>query len=282
MSLPLPKPGEPVVVTGASAGIGAELARRLGDRGHPVVLVARRGERLEELAASIRSDSGVEVEVQERDLADLEQLRSFADALRERPLAALCNNAGVGSFGRFWELPYEDERRIVLLNVNALHELCGAVLPGMMSRGYGAVLNVGSIAGFQPQPANATYAATKAFVNSFSEALHAELSGTGVSCTVVCPGPVSTEFADRAGVGEFDSRGGSILWDSPEHVAETAVDGMAEGKRLVFPRIGNQVTATAGRLTPHAVVLPVVQRLMHRVGIADSGERSGPAEGHRL
>lgn len=191
MSLPLPSPDQSVMITGASAGIGAELARRLGRRGHPLVLVARRADRLHALAEELRTSCRVDVDVHACDLSDPGQRRELVEAVRQsdRELVGLCNNAGVGSFGRLWELPWDGEAQIVRLNVEALHELVGAFAGPMVERGYGAILNVGSLAGFQPQPSNATYAASKAFVNSFSEALHAELRGTGVSATVVCPGP---------------------------------------------------------------------------------------------
>lgn len=183
---------------------------------------------------------------------------------RKRAVVGLCNNAGFGSFGRFWELPAEREAEEVRLNVQALHELCGAFLPGMVEHGTGAILNTGSVAGYQPTPLNATYAATKAFVNSFSEALHAELAGTGVSCTVLAPGPVKTEFAEQAGVGEFNGVGPGFLWGTPEQVAGAGIDGMVRGRRTVVPRAGDKLTAVVGRFTPRTILLPIVQRVAGR------------------
>jgi len=266
MSLPLPSSNATVLITGASAGIGAELARALAARGHHLTLVARREERLRELSAELERDYGVESATDTCDLGDSDARSELIAKLRRRKrrVAGVCNNAGFGSFGRFWELELEREVEEVRLNVEALHELTGAFLPDMVARRSGAILNVGSLAGFQPQPSNATYAASKAFVNSFSEALHAELAGTGVSCTVLCPGPVKTEFADSAGVAHLDGRGSSLLWATPEQVAQSAVEGMAKGKRTVMPRAADQVAGALGRLAPRSVLLPVAQRLTSR------------------
>src|SRR6185312_15436919 len=179
MSLPAPAPGQVVLVTGASSGIGSELARQLAALGHELVLVARRAERLEQLATALSAEHGVQAS--------------------EKFVAGLCNNAGFGSYGRVAETDPAHEAAMVQLNVAAVHELTLAFLRPMVERRAGAILNVASLAAFQPVPGMATYAATKAFVQSFSEALHAELAGTGVSCTVLAPGPVPTEFGAVAG-----------------------------------------------------------------------------------
>lgn len=267
MALPAPDPSATCVVTGASAGIGAELARQLAARGHALTLVARRRERLESLAGELRGRHGVGVEVQDCDLADAAARRRLIDALRagERHVDVLCNNAGYGAFGRFHELPPERETAMVEVNVVALHELTAAFLPEMVRRGHGAVLNVGSMAGFQPQPLNATYAATKAFVNSFSEAVAAELSGTGVSITVLCPGPVETEFGEVAGVDHLESRLPGFLSQSAAEVAEAGIEGMAAGKRLVFPGRGQGTVAQMGRMAPRGLLLPAWTKLSDRV-----------------
>lgn len=266
MALPSPAPDTTVLITGASAGIGSELARQLGARGHDLTLVARREDRLRELAEEIGARRDVHVEVDPCDLGDAEARAALIGRVkrRKRVVVALCNNAGFGSFGRFWELPAEREAEEVRLNVQALHELTGAFLPDMVRRGAGAILNTGSVAGYQPTPLNATYAATKAFVNSFSEALHAELVRTGVSCTVLAPGPVKTEFAEQAGVGQFNGVGPGFLWGTPEQVAAAGIDGMVRGRRTVVPRPGDKLTAVMGRFTPRTVLLPIVQRVADR------------------
>ena len=153
---------------------------------------------------------------------------------------------------------------MVAVNVVALHDLCLELLPTMVQRGSGAILNVGSIAGSQPLPGNATYAASKAFVNSLSEAMHAELRGTGVSCTVLMPGPVRTEFMDAADAPEIESRAPGFTWESAQLVARKAVDGMARGKRVVVPGAYAKTATTLGRHTPRAVVLPLMRAAYRR------------------
>lgn len=180
MSLPKPNNQTTVVITGASSGIGVELARGLAGRGFPLMLVARRRERLDELADQLRQEHCVGVEVLPLDLADTQARAQLADRLRSDAIAGLCNSAGFGTSGRFWELPFARESEEVVLNALALMELTHAALPGMVKRGAGAVLNIASIAGFQPIPYMAVYSATKAFVLTFSEAVQEELHGTGV------------------------------------------------------------------------------------------------------
>ncbi len=266
MSLPAPSPDRTALVTGASAGIGTELARQLASRGHHVTLVARRQEALEELAAELKHASGLDAAVHAADLGDAPARQTVIAAVRAsgREVAILCNNAGGGSFGHLWELDPEGEAGQVRLNVEALHALTLAFLPEMVRRGEGAILNTGSIAGLQPQPSNATYAATKAFVNSFSEALHGELSGTGVTCTLLAPGPVETEFAESAGVGLWNGRGAGFLWGTAEEVARAGLEGLASGRRVVHPRLGDRVVGTVGRFAPRWALLPLVQRAVQR------------------
>lgn len=263
MSLPSPVPDDTVLITGASAGIGTELARQLAARGHNVTLVARRQERLAELAQELRLSNGIAADVHACDLGDDAARSGLIETLRsgDRQVAAVCNNAGYGSFGKFYELDLAKEDAMVRLNVLALHELTGAFLPEMVRRGSGAILNVASVAAFQPIPLNATYAATKAFVHSFSEAVHAELTGTGVSCTSLCPGPVATEFGEVAGVGDIESQMPSFMAQSAADVARSAIDAMLKGKRSVFPGMGPRAAAFGGRFVPRSALLPVVTRL---------------------
>jgi hypothetical protein len=187
-------------------------------------------------------------------------------------VAGVCNNAGFGTFGRLHELDRARETEEVRVNVVALHELTCAFLPGMVERGTGAVLNVASVAAYQPLPMNATYSATKAFVLSFSEAVHAELSGTGVSCTALCPGPVSTEFVDVAGVEADASDLPGFVWASAQDVARAGVQGMVRGRRTVVPGVGPRLLATGGRFAPRSVLLPVANRV---VGSRFAGPENG-------
>src|SRR6202012_1148757 len=181
MSLPKPDLQSTVVITGASSGIGSELARGLARRGFPLLLVARRRERLDELANEVGQEFSVAVEVLPLDLSQAKGRNRLADRLCNEPIGGLCNSAGFGTSGVFHTLPLDRESEEVTLNALALMELTHAALPGMIERGAGAVLNIASIAGFQPMPYMAVYSATKAFVQTFSEAVHEELQGTGVS-----------------------------------------------------------------------------------------------------
>ena len=184
------------LVTGASSGIGVALVGELAQRGHQLTLVARRADRLRELAEKIGAEHGVGVEWIAADLADASQRDRLAPELAERQLVVdvLVNNAGIGTNGLFHELPIEGELQMIRLNVEAMLALCGAFVPGMVQRGRGSVLNVASVSGFMPVPKQATYAASKAFVLTFTESLTLDLDGTGVTATALCPGPVKTEF----------------------------------------------------------------------------------------
>jgi hypothetical protein len=262
MSLPPPASGQVVLVTGASSGIGAELARQLAALGHDLVLVARRAERLEQLATALAADHGVEALAVPIDLSDATQRHVLVESVRgsEKLVAGLCNNAGFGSYGRVVEADPAAEAAMVQVNVAAVHELTLAFVRPMVERRAGAILNVASLAAFQPVPSMATYAATKAFVQSFSEALHAELAGTGVSCTVLAPGPVPTEFGAVAGTGGVDSLVPGFVSEPPEEVAAAAVRGMLRGRRSVVPGAATKALATGGRHVPRSLLLPVARR----------------------
>lgn len=253
MSLPEPGDQATVVITGASSGIGTELARGLAGRGYPLVLVARRRDRLDELAGELDSQHGVGVEVMPLDLADPGSRTQLADRLVRQPIAGLCNSAGFGTSGVFHTLPAERESEEVVLNALALMELTRAALPGMVERGAGAVLNIASIAGFQPMPYMAVYSGTKAFVQTFSEAVHEELHGTGVSVTVLCPGPVPTEWGEIANAERFSI---PIAQVSPHDVAEAAIGGMLAGRRSVVPGIVPKAVSISGRFAPRSLLLP--------------------------
>lgn len=256
MSLPEPSADTNVVITGASSGIGTEIARGLARRGYPLMLVARREERLVELADELRQDHGIRIDVLPMDLADDEARGQLIERIGRDPVAGLCNSAGFGTSGPFYTLPLEREREEVVLNALALMELTHAALPGMVERGAGAVLNIASVAGFQPLPGMAVYSGTKAFVQTFSEAVHEELHGTGVSCTVLCPGPVPTEWADIANAQQWSV---GIAQVSPGDVAEAAIDGMLEGKRSVVPGLVPKIVGIGGRFAPRSVLLPALR-----------------------
>jgi uncharacterized protein len=264
--LPPPDPGSTALITGASSGIGVELARELASRGHGVALVARREDRLRGLAEELAAAHGIRAESFAADLADA----GARAELRERIGAAgltveiLVNNAGFGGHTTFVEAEAGRDVEMVRLNVEAVTDLQAAYLPVMAERGRGAVINVASTAAFQPLPGTATYAATKAFVLSQSEALHAELAGSGVTVTAVCPGPVPTEFGAVAGVGDLSERAPELVWTEPERVAREAVEGAERGRRVVVPGVINQAGTYAGRFTPRALLLPAVRRFWAR------------------
>lgn len=262
MSLPAPAANTTVLVTGASSGIGAEIARNLAQRGYATTLVARRRERLDALAAELRERHSTSVEVLTADLGTPEGRTEVEGALRNsgHAVVGIVNNAGLGSGGKLWELDAERELGQVALNVTALHELTLAVLPAMVHRGQGSILNVGSIAGVQPIPGQATYSATKAFVNTFSEALGGELRGTGVSCTLLTPGPVKTEFAEVASIEDELESVPSFMWVTAAEVARQGVEGMLSGKRVVVPGLGVKAVSTGGRFAPRRILLPVMKR----------------------
>lgn len=262
MSLPAAATSSTVLITGASSGIGTELARELAGRGFNVTLVARREDRLRALGDDFRRAHGIRADVHATDLADADARAELIHALRSGQLevAGVCNNAGYGSIGRLHELPLEREVEMVRLNVEALHELTGAFLPAMVERGSGAVLNVASTAAFQPIPGFATYAATKAFVASFSEGVHSELAGTGVSVTSLCPGPTRTEFGENAGGGSFEN-GPDFVFSEARDVARQGVEAMIAGRRSVIPGITNKASMLGGRFVPRSLFLPAASRL---------------------
>lgn len=255
MSLPKPEASAEVLVTGASSGIGTELAQGLARRGHNLVLVARRKQRLEELATRLRAEHGVRVAVHARDLGAVAERDALVADLRAsgRTISGVANCAGFGTSGPFKDLPLPRERQQVELNVVALMDLTHAFLADMVDAGRGAVLNVASIAAFQPLPSMAVYSASKAFVQTFSEAVHEELRGTGVSCTVLCPGPVETEWSEIASAEAVMIGPAKV---PAEDVAEAAIVGMEEGKRSVVPGIVPKAMSIAGHFAPRTLLLP--------------------------
>ena len=263
MALPPPTREHAVLITGASAGIGAELARQLADRGHNVVLVARREQRLRELAEQLRLLNGIHADVEPCDLTDADARRDLIDRLLagEREVVGVCNNAGFGTVATLLASDLEREQQVVRLNVEAVHHLTGGFLPRMVERGEGAILNVASTAAFQPLPGFATYAASKAFVQSFSEAVHAELGGTGVSVTSLCPGFTHTEFGANAGAREEEHAMPEFLFQEAPEVARAGIEAMIAGRRTVIPGLKNRASMLGGRLAPRSLLLPVVRRV---------------------
>ena len=237
------------LITGASAGLGVEFARQLSKRGHRLVLAARRKDRLEELAKELGNARAVAIDLSKANAAA--KLLADVEAAGEQ-VDLLVNNAGFGLIGRFAELDAKRERQMVDLNIGVLMDLCRAVAPDMIKRKSGGILNVASTAAFQPGPNMAVYFATKAFVLSFTEALHEELKPHGVKVSCLCPGPTRTEFGEVAGFG------GNGLFDrtameAPE-VVEAGIDALEKNRAVVVPGLVNKIGAASTRFAPRSVV----------------------------
>jgi short-subunit dehydrogenase len=258
MSLPPPEPNSTCLITGASAGIGTEFARQLSARGYNVTLVARREDRLRELAAELGSGADVHA----CDVTDPLAREALVEAIEQsgKTIDVLINNAGFSTSGKFWTTERDRELGMIRTNIEAVVDLCHLVLPGMVDRGRGGVLNVASTASFQPLPMQAGYAATKAFVLSLTESLHAELRGTGVTATALCPGPVKTEFAEVANLGEAEKLP-AVFWASAEDTARAGIEGLERGKRVVIPGALNRAGAVGGQHAPRSVILRLASRL---------------------
>jgi short-subunit dehydrogenase len=271
VSLPAPCDTSAALVTGASAGIGAEIARELARRGHAVVLVARRKQRLLDLANELNSQFGVRAEAISCDLGRPAARGRLPGQIGELGLAVdiLVNNAGFATGGPFHASDPERELEQVRVLVEAVVGLTSAFLPGMVERGQGAILNVASTAGMQPLPHAAGYSAAKAYVLTFSEAIHQEVSGHGVTVTALCPGPVETEFwkgADWqvAGGRSFEKAFPKPALVSVKGVAKAGVEGLDAGRRVVIPGLSMRAAMLATQYIPHAVKLPVIERVMRR------------------
>jgi hypothetical protein len=246
------------LITGASAGIGREFARQLAGRARSMILVARRDEKLIKLGDQLRREHPkLVVHVHKVDLADLDQLRAFLESLDRDKLEVdlLINNAGLGDSGPFAESDPDRNKEMTLLNVATLTLVTRHLLPRMIAKHRGAILNVSSSAGFLPIPLSAVYAATKAYVTSFSEALRAELYGTGVSVCALCPGPVVTEFqqvAKREGVQP--NIGPQFLVVTVEQVVRDALAALEADRALVIPGFAMKLLMLLARLMPMPVL----------------------------
>jgi short-subunit dehydrogenase len=243
---------ETVLVTGASAGIGRELARLAGKDGHDLVLVARRRDRLEGLAAELTSAHGVEVTVIAVDLSDEAAPANIVERLRaeNKRIDCLINNAGFGSCGPFANAVLDREVEMIHLNIRTLVQLTHSFLPEMLARKSGRILNIASVAAFVPGPYMATYYASKAFVLSFTEALSSELAGTGVTITASCPGPTETEFGAVAGNEKTKLFQNSVA--DAAQVARHAYRAMKAGKVVAIPGLMNKLIAQSTRIAPRA------------------------------
>ncbi len=260
MPLPSPSPESTAVITGASSGIGADIARELASRGYGVTLVARREDRLRELAAELTKS--VRVEVIAADVADADARARLFDEIADRGLTVdiLVNNAGIGTIGAVEKSTVADEIRQVRVNVEAVIDLSTRAVQQMVPRGRGAILNVGSTAGFHPFPGQSGYAGTKAFVKTYTEGLRGELAGTGVTVATLHPGPVRTEFLEAAGMDEtaFAASFPKFLWMPSREVARIGVDALEHDRGEVIAGVQNILSTRLFQAIPRPLLLKVL------------------------
>lgn len=249
-------------MTGASSGIGVDIARELASRGYGVTLVARREQKLRELAAEL--SGAVRVEVIACDIADPDARAALFDEVAGRGLTVdiLVNNAGIGTIGAVAKSTVAAEIAQVRVNVEAVIDLTTRAVQQMVPRGRGAILNVGSTAGLYPFPGQTGYAGTKAFVINYTDGLRTELAGTGITVTTLIPGPVRTEFLQSAGMDEktFAAAFPKFLWRSSRDVARVGVEALDGDRGSVIPGLPNRVIAGVAKRMPNRFLLPLLAK----------------------
>lgn len=254
MPLPPPSPDATCLLTGASAGLGSELARGLARRGRNVTLVARRAGRLEDLAAELSATHGVRADVAPCDLGDPARRAAVVDGIGERGLRVdvLVNAAGITTLGQASDATLERDLALARVNVEAVVDLTVRIAGAMARRGAGGILNLASTAAFAPVPNQAAYAASKAFVLSYTDAIGAELASSGVHVTALCPGPTPTEIFDAAGGTNPVDRLPGVFWHPVAEVAEAGLDALESGRARAFAGAANRLSALAGQHTPRS------------------------------
>ncbi|AWT26709.1 MULTISPECIES: mycolate reductase [Corynebacterium] len=265
-SLPAPGPDRVAVVTGASSGIGRAVALELGRRGHNLLLVARTAGPMEQIRDSLAAEgSPVHVEIRTCDLAEPTARGELVAELAGRDVSILVNSAGVATFGQFRRLDPARERAQFELNATAVFELTAAVLPGMVAGGDAGIVNVGSVAGNAAIPNNATYVGTKAMVNTFTEALHYELKGTGVRCTLLAPGPVREEVKQDAERTIVDRATPDFVWTTYPDCATETLDALAANRLRVVPGGLSKIANVISTYLPRRVTAPLLGRVYARM-----------------
>lgn len=260
------------LITGASAGIGAAFAERLAADGWDLCIVARRRARLAELARRLRARHGVAVDVVAADLTDPRALHRLERRVAgDSRLELLINNAGVADFGHFVERDRDVEETEIKLDVIAVVRLTHAALPAMIRRGRGAVINVSSVAALTPGPNYAVYSGCKSFINTFTEALHFELAGTGVDFQVLCPGLTHTEIFAAAGADT--SAVPELLWMSPAAVVEASLAALRRGTLVCVPGLANQALTSLSNLLPREAMGRLAFFLSERSIVSEAPRR---------
>jgi uncharacterized protein len=247
------------VVTGASQNIGAALATELAAQGHHLLITARREAVLRELAAALTDRYGVTVDVRAADLSDPDSRATLCDELATLNVSILCANAGTSAFGPVAVLDAQVQRDLLQLNALGVHDLVLAVLPGMVARRAGGILISGSIAGNAPFPNNASYASSKAFVNTFAESLRGEVKDLGINVTLMAAGPVRIDLPAEEKVPDF-------LFVTSEYVAKLSLNGLARNKMRVVPGLTSKMMSVATGYAPRALVTPITGALYKRLG----------------
>jgi len=252
---------ETVLITGASSGLGMELAKLFAADGADLVLVARREDRLNELAEKLRSDHGIQVYVLPKDLSKKSAPEEIFSQLEKENIQidVVVNNAGFGNKGHIADLDIDLQLDMIQVNLVALTHLTRLFIPGIIERGYGGILNVGSLAGFQPGPNLAVYFATKAYVLSFTEALAEEISNPNIKITCLAPGPVKTEFGEKSDLE--DSLLFKVSLMEMEPVVKAGYSGFRKGQTIVIPGLKQQIVPFLNRFTPRLLVRKIAKKL---------------------
>jgi len=265
------------LITGATSGIGLHLAHEFAAHGHPVILVAPNEDELRLLAADLELTYEVKADVVAVDLRAPEAMPSILACANGRAVDILVNNAGHGRKGQAWEIPLEDDLSMLHLNVEAILRLNKAFVPLMVNRGSGRVMHTASVAGFEPGPGYAVYAATKAFLLSYSESLATELEDTGVTVTALCPGPTDTDFFPKAGMLGSRAFQQANLMD-PKEVAEIAYQAVMSGDRVAVPGAVNKALVFGRRLMPESLQAKMNETLVADVAPKQQKRQRGERE----
>ena len=255
------------LITGASFGIGYEFAKIFANEKYDLVLVARNRERLNEIESELKRNNNIRIKTLVKDLAQPSSPQEIFDELKydKIEIDVLINNAGFGLLGPFTELSLKDQIDMIQVNITSLVHLTGLLLPSMIARGSGKIMNVASTAAFQPGPNMAVYYATKSFVLSFSNALHQELKDKNITVTALCPGPTKTEFQKRARMENINLERSKLLpYMSAEKVALAGYKGLMKGKRIVIPGILNKLGTKIVKVFPESFVLAVIHKFNSR------------------